>query len=405
MDLKDRLLWVSKEEEIKSGETTDIYFVYSSEVIRKKVKERKVVMEVYARKFPYDANWGVLCGVYEVVKLLEGLPLNLRAMEEGEIFLADEKSSIYEPVLQIEANYPDIAIYENPILGFLCFTSGIATKAARLRMLAKDRMLFSFGTRRTHPAIAPSIERATYLAGFDGVSNVLGAKLMGKKPVGTMPHAMMLCFGSTKEAWKAFDETLPDDVPRIALIDTFGDEKQEALEALEVFGEKLNGIRIDTPSSRRGNIRKIVEEVKWELSLRGAKDVKIYVSGGIDEQDIEELRDLVYGFGVGTSVSSAPVIDFSAKIVQVFELGKWKPIAKRGDIAGKKEVFRKQDALKDMVTLYGREKPEGYKSLLKDFIVEGKIVRDFKSLDEIREDLKRKLKLIEEFGASLEWRI
>ncbi|GBC75658.1 Nicotinate phosphoribosyltransferase pncB2 [archaeon HR06] len=403
MDLKDRIFWISKEEEIKGGETTDIYFVYTSKVIREKLKGKRVVMEVYARSLPYEANWGVLCGVYEVVKLLEGLPVNLRAMEEGEVFLVNKNSSIYEPVLQIEANYPDIAIYENPLLGFLCFSSGIATKAARIKILAKDKMVFSFGTRRSHPSIAPTIERAAYLSGFDSVSNLLGAKLMNKRPVGTMPHALIQCFGSAKEAWKAFDEVLDKDIPRIALIDTFGDEKQEALEALEILGNRLYGVRLDTPSSRRGNMKKIIEEVRWELNIRGAKDIKIFVSGGIDEEEILQLRDLVDGFGVGTSVSSAPSIDFSAKIVQVFEKDKWVFRSKKGDIAGRKEVFRRKGTLKDLVTLAGKEY-EGEK-LLKDFLIDGKIVREFKSLEEIRESLKEKYKLIEEGNMALEWKV
>jgi len=402
-DLEDRTFWLATESEIKNAETTDIYFEYTSGVLKKKGITPRVVMEVYARKVPYTENWGVAAGIYEVAKLLEGLPVDVNAVDEGEIFLTNPNSVIYEPILQIEGKYTGFATYENPILGFLCSLSGIATKAARIRLAAGKRPVFSFGTRRVHPVLAPAVERASFIGGIDRVSNILGARLMGKTPVGTMPHSFIQCFDDQRKAWSAFDEIVAKEIPRIVLVDTLSDEKTESIMALETLGKTLYGIRIDTPSSRRGEWRKIVEEVRWELNIRGGKHVKIFISGGLDEEQLKEFRDLVDGFGVGTSVSAAPPLDFSAKIVELEEDGKKVYRAKRGDIGGRKQVYRNESKWDDIVTLAINKPPAGYGRLLTPLIRNGEIVRPFKSLDSIQKALLRKLQSIAEAQPKVHW--
>jgi nicotinate phosphoribosyltransferase len=382
-DLGDRIFWLASEKEIKEAQTTDVYFLYTKRLLEAKGLKARVVMEVYVRKLPYEGNWGVVSGIYEVAKLLEGLPVNVKAVEEGDIFPVQPSSAVYAPLLQIEGRYVDFAEYENALLGLLCYSTGVSTKAARIRLKGWGKVLFSFGTRRTHPALAPLVERAAYIAGFDGVSNVLGARLLGVSPVGTMPHSLILTVGDARLAWKWFDEVVDQKVPRVALVDTFYDEKAEALMALEELGPRLYGVRLDTPSSRRGDWRKIIEEVRWELNLRGARDVKLFVSGGLDEEDVERLKDLVDGFGVGTSVSAAPVVDFSAKVVEVERDGKMVPRAKRGDIGGRKQLYRLEDGATYVVAPAGL--PVKGEPLLKDLIVGGKLVRRLLSPQEIRE--------------------
>ncbi|MCS7116044.1 MAG: nicotinate phosphoribosyltransferase [Nitrososphaerota archaeon] len=403
MDLKDRLFWIAKEDEIKKAETTDVYFIHTVNALRKSGTDPHVVMEVFARELPYQENWAIATGIYEVAKLLEGLPVNVMAMDEGEVFLASRGSAVYEPILQIEGKYTDIAIFETVILGLITSSTSVSTKAARLRLIAGDKLLFSFGTRRAHPALAPMIERATYIAGFDGVSNVLGARLIGRRPVGTMPHAFILSFEDQREAWKAFDRTLPEDLPRIALIDTLFDEKIEAIMALEALGKRLYGVRLDTPRSRRGDFRKIIEEVRWELNIRGGESVKIFASGAIDEDTIMKVRDLVDGFGIGTTVSNPPVIDFSMKIVQVELDGKVSFRAKRGDLGGKKQVYRDEESFEDTVTLALKQPPEKGKPLLTPLIENGKIVRNFKGIDEIRSSVLSKLNRLRSVQPRLKW--
>jgi nicotinate phosphoribosyltransferase len=401
-DLRDRLFWLANEREIKSAKTTDIYFLNTKEVLAKHKIDSEVVMEVYARDLPEDARWGVLSGVYEVAKLLEGLPLDVWSFDEGSIFLADGRGALYEPVMTISGRYRDFVEYENPVLGLLSSSTSISTKASRFRVAAGDRQVISFGTRRVHPALAPLIERGCYLAGFDGVSNVLGGKLLGVEPSGTMPHALVQVLGDQEKAWRLYDETMPKGVKRTALIDTFWDEKAEAIKAYETLGKNLWGVRIDTPASRRGNFRQIIEEVKWELKIRGGGAVKIFVSGRLTEEDVVQLKDLVDGFGVGTAVAYPPSIDFSAKIVEVSDKGKTYLRGKRGGLGGRKDVHRSK-GFKDTVVFHGTAAPKGSKPMLRQIIRKGKIVGDFESIDSIRGRVIRELSEVTQAEPALVW--
>ena len=403
-DLDDRLFWMPSEDEIKDAVTTDVYFEYARDALKFAGINPVVTMEVFTRKNPFGSNWAVVSGIYEVAKLLQGLPVDVDAMEEGEVFLTDPELAVNEPVLRITGRYQDFGVYENPVLGFLCQASGVCTKAARLVQLAEGKTVIGFGTRRVHPALAPIVERSSILGGLDSVSNVLGARLMKSKASGTMPHAFILCVGDEAEAWRIFDRALPEDIPRIALVDTISDEKFASILALQTLGSRLYGVRLDTPGSRRGDMRKLVQEVRWELDLRGGKDVKIIVSGGIDEKDVVELRDWVDGFGIGTSISAAPVIDFSCKIVEVQdESGRRIPRAKRGDLAGRKNVFRDPETMSDVVTT-GEVPPDGrYVSLLRPLVRNGKIVRDFAPLDSLRERTRGLVRKVSAVSPSLRW--
>lgn len=180
---------------------------------------------------------------------------------------------------------------------------------------------------------------------------------------------------------------LPEEVPRIALVDTFCDERESALKAARVLKEKLKGVRLDTPSSRRGNMRAIVEEVKWTLRLHGL-EVPIIVSGGLDEEKVEELRDLVDAFGVGTSIAFPPSVDVSADIVEVLEGDKWVPRSKRGKLPGFKQLFRDR-CFKDEVLPWGSE---GKGTPLLTKVMEGgEVVTKLPKITEIRDYVLRQL--------------
>lgn len=402
-DLDDRMFWLASEDEIRRGKTTDEYFLHTKEVLRKNLVDTRVVMEVYARDVPYPQNWGVVTGIYEAAKLLEGLPINVWAFDEGAVFVADASTALYEPLMVIEGKYSDFAEYETALLGLLTSSTNVSTRAARFRMAAGKKLLFSFGTRRVHPALAPLVERACYIAGFDGVSNVLGAKLLKIGASGTMPHALIQILGDQERAWKMFDKTIPRDVRRIALVDTFWDEKTEAVKALQVLGSKLWGIRLDTPASRRGDFRKIIEETRWELDIRGGKKVKLIASGRLDEDSVSNLSDLVDGFGVGTAVAYPPVIDLSAKIVEVTSRGRREFRAKRGGLGGRKAVYRSR-GFRDCVSLEGSPRPPGTAAMLKPLLVKGKLVRGYEGVEALRSRVARGLQELKPSQPSLSWR-
>jgi nicotinate phosphoribosyltransferase len=222
----------------------------------------------------------------------------------------------------------------------------VASRAAYVRVAAGEKPVVAFGIRRIHPVLAPAMDRAAYIGGMDGVSSILGAEACGIEPTGTMPHALMIVFGDQVEAWKAYDEVVEPGSPRVILVDTYYDEKTEAIMAAETLGSRLDGVRLDTPGTRRGDFPKIVKEVRWELDLRGHQGVKIFVSGGLNDRTVQELSEAgADAFGVGTWVSGAPTLDFAMDIVEV----DGEPRAKRGKLGGRKQVWRCQECLMDEV--------------------------------------------------------
>jgi len=371
---------IASEKEIKEGKVTDVYFSRTMEILEEKKIDSWVRAEFIAKSFPHDWEWAVLAGIEECAQLLEGLGINVRAMEEGTIFRP------LQPVMELEGNYKDFGKYETALLGLICQASGIATKAARCKKLAGQKWVISFGARRMHPAISPMIERSAFIGGCDGVAAETSAKLIGENPMGTMPHALVLIMGDTVEATRAFHEVVQKGIGRISLIDTFNDEKFEAIRVAEALRDDLLGVRLDTPSSRRGNFFEILREVRWELDLRGFKGVKIFVSGGIDENDISKYSPFVDAFGVGTAISNAPVIDFSMDIVEI----NGKPIAKRGKMSGGKKVLRCQRCYNDHVLPIKANVEEctcggKYIEILSPFFKEGKICKELPKPQRIRE--------------------
>ncbi|MEW6097500.1 MAG: nicotinate phosphoribosyltransferase [bacterium] len=372
---------IATSQQIKDGKVTDVYFQRTVEILKEKNIDKKVTAEIRATDLPLDWNWAVLCGIEEIAYLLQDKPVQIRCMREGTIFKAGE------PVLEIAGNYTDFAILETALLGLLCQASGVATKASRCRIAAENKTVLSFGARRMHPALAPMIDRAAFIGGCDGVAVIQSAEMIGITPKGTMPHALILIVGDPVEAFLLFHEVEPIDVPRIALVDTFGDEKFEAIKAAEALGHNLSAVRIDTPNSRRGNFKKILEEVRWELNIRGFKDVKIFVSGGLDEHSILQLNEVADGYGVGTSLSNAPVVNFAMDIVEI----EGNPIAKRGKLSGSKNVLQCPDCHQRKVVPKDTELEKcplckkKYESLLDTLIKDGKVVADIPSPKKIRD--------------------
>ena len=375
------MFYMASEDDLRKGRVTDVYFERALQILKAKGISRHVTMEVRTKGLPSNWEWAVYSGLEEVVELLQGMPVNVRALQEGTVFYP------YEPVLEIEGRYEDFGAYETEVLGLICQASGVATGSARVKLAAGGKPVFSFGARRMHPAIAPMIERSAYIGGCDGVADKLGAQKIGIQPVGTIPHAFILIIGDTVKASLYFDEVIEKGVPRLILIDTFHDEKFEAIDVADALKERLYGIRFDTPGSRRGDMKQIIKETKWELDLRGYKDIKFMVSGGLDENKVRELKEVVDLFGVGTYISNSPVVDFAMDIVEI----EHKPFAKRGKESGRKTLLRCKKCGNRVVSVY----PAGMdrcglcggqiEELMKPVITNGKVVADLPPAGKIRD--------------------
>ncbi|MGH7424353.1 MAG: nicotinate phosphoribosyltransferase, partial [Candidatus Methylomirabilales bacterium] len=174
----------AREDDIKAGRITDVYFLRTLEILDREKINAVVEAEVTLKAFPESWAWGILAGIEEVAGLLTGLPVDVDAFSEGSSF------RVGEPILTARGPYREWGHYETAILGLLCQASGIATKAARCKRAAEGRTVISFGARRMHPVLAPMIERNAFIGGCDGVAVVKSAELIKEEPVGTMPHTL-----------------------------------------------------------------------------------------------------------------------------------------------------------------------------------------------------------------------
>jgi len=344
--------WICDFEEVRSGGTTDIYLERMLDVLRADGKADTHVSAEFSGDLPENYEWGVFVGLDEVLRLLEGRRVDVWALPEGSVFRGEDLYGVEEPVMVVRGPYSEFALLETAILGVLSYSCGVATAAARVKLAAGGSPVFAFGIRRMHPALAAVSDRAAYIGGMDGFSGVAAGRRLGVAPVGTMPHSLILVYGVQEQAWMAFDKYSPPQVPRTLLCDTLSDEKDEVIRAANLLGSRLSAVRLDTPKSRRGDFEHIVREVRWELDRRGFKNVKIMVSGGLDERSIRSLKEAGADlFGVGTSVAAARVIDFSMDLCEV----DGKPVSKRGRFSGLKNVYRCVECLSDVVVGWGEK--------------------------------------------------
>ena len=312
-------------EAVLSGETADIYFARTVEILRREGLNPVATMEVFS------SGAGVFCGIEEVKALLSRvLPEDKRevwALAEGETM--KEK----EVVLRITAPYQSYGLYETAMLGILAHCSGWATAARECVEAAQGIPVISFGARHVHPSVAGIMDYSAIIGGCTGCSSIAGAKLAGIEPSGTIPHALILIIGDTVKATLAFDKHMPSSVSRVSLVDTFKDEAEESILVARALGKKLDAVRLDTPSERGRVTPDLVREVRARLDLAGFKYVKIFVSGGISAERIRQFIQEgapVDGFGIGSYITRAKPIDFTADLHEVAG----KPIAKRGRIPG-----------------------------------------------------------------------
>ncbi len=308
-----------------NGETADIYFPRTVEILKKERINPVATMEVFPRRA------GILCGIEEVKALLAEVltkdNCEVWALSQGEQF------NRKEVVLRIKAPYQSYGIYETAYLGILSHCSGWATAARECVDVAQGIPVISFGARHVHPSVVGIMEYSAIVGGCAGCASTAGAKLAGIQPTGTIPHALIIILGNTAKASMAFDKHMPPEVPRIALVDTFEDEVRESVTVAKAMRGKLQGVRLDTPSERGRVTADLVKEVRAWLDLEGFKDVKIVASGGLDPERIKYFIDEgapVDIFAVGSYISDARPIDFTADLHEV----DGKPIAKRGRMPG-----------------------------------------------------------------------
>lgn len=318
-------------DEIRAGATADVYFARGADILRRIGRlDTPVVAEVFSQ------GEGLLCGVEEALGLLMGRRVDVDGLAEGEAF------GPKEPVLRLTGPYGAFGLFETALLGILASASGWATAARRVREAAPDALLVSFGARHVHPAVASTMERAAVVGGLDGAASVLAARLVGKEPVGTVPHAVVLLAGDTVQVAQLLAADGVDG-PVTVLVDTYHDEVEESLRVAEALGPALAGVRLDTPAERGGVTPGLVQEVRARLDRSGFGDVQIFVSGNLTPERILLLQAAgATRFGVGHYVSSAAPIDMTMDLKVI----DGRDVAKRGRLPGQTPTERLRPRLR-----------------------------------------------------------
>jgi Nicotinic acid phosphoribosyltransferase len=323
---------------VLAGETADVYFERARRILAAEGLDPVVSMEIFGREE------GILCGAEEALAYLRqilGPGKRLDPTPAVESLHDGDPIARKEVVMRITARYSSFGLYETAILGILSQSTGWATAARRIVDAAAPIPVIGFGARHVHPSVVDQMDYASVVGGCVGASTPAGARLAGLAPTGTMPHALIIIFGDTVRAAEAFDRHIDPNVPRIVLVDTFKDEAEEALRVADALGDRLWGVRLDTPSERGRVTADLVKEVRARLDQAGHPRVKIVVSGGLDLDRIAYFKESgapIDSFAVGSAISDASPIDFTGDLKEI----DGQPVAKRGRIPGRTENPRLQ---------------------------------------------------------------
>ena len=386
---------------------TDLYQVTMAACyVGEGLETRSASFELFARKMPEDFGYLVAMGLAEALRYLETLKFssiqiaNLQklalfehapdrfweilknggftgtvwAVAEGTIVLANE------PILRVEAPLWQAQWVETYLLNVVNYQTLVATRSARIRDVAgDDAKLYEFGTRRAFgPQASLMAARSALAAGFDGTSNVLAALQLGRVPVGTMAHSLVMALVATEgteiKAFKAFARYFPT-AP--LLIDTY--DSIAAATALKLNPPKhLTGVRIDS-----GDLVALSKEIRDLLP-----GVDIVASGDLDEFRIEELKNegaCLDGYGIGTQLVTGSPVNGVYKLVEIDSIPVMKESMNKISYPGRKQIFRRinTDRLSDRIGLMDDKIQAGEVTLLKKVMENGQQLKVPESLETI----------------------
>ena len=386
---------------------TDLYELTMAQIYLDRGLTDTAVFSLYVRELPKERNFLVVGGINRLLEGLYHFKFTDRELEylkklklfkdwfldwlegfsfEGNIYAIPEGRIVFreEPIVQIEAPLPVAQILETFVMNRVHLGTVLTSKAARIYAAAGGKILVDFGCRRAHGFEAGNIAAySAIVAGWHATSNLEAGALFNLPVSGTMAHSYVMVLGE-EDAFKEFYKHYPDKA--VYLIDTYDVLKAAELTVkLAKEGFKPVGVRIDS-----GDIPTLVREVRKLLDLNGLNDVKIIVSGGVDEYKIQEWKNLpIDGYGVGTKFvtsSDRPYLDMAYKLVEYGGEPKFKLSKGKKTYPFKKQVFRFYSNGRfhyDFVTKYGTD-VEG-EPLVEKVVENGKLLKEIESWKTARE--------------------
>jgi nicotinate phosphoribosyltransferase len=317
---------------------------------------------------------------------------DVHAMPEGTLFFAEE------PILRVTAPIPEAQLIESRIINLLHFQTLVASKAARVVLSAPGKLLVDFGMRRAHGAEAALFAaRASYIAGFDGTSNVLAGAEFDIPVYGTMAHSFIQAHDSEALAFEHFARSQPSNVT--LLIDTYDTEAAahtvtQLAPRLKEMGITVKAVRLDS-----GDLADHARKVRRILDDAGFSGIAIFSSGNLDEYKLRTLLSQeapIDGFGVGTHLATsadAPYLDCAYKLQEYAGQARRKRSEGKATWPGRKQVYRAFDATDvmagDLITLENDAAPG--EPLITPQMRNGRRLHKPETLVEIRQRAAREL--------------
>lgn len=355
---------------------------------------------------PPECDWLADCGFFEAdfVDSLRSLRFtgDVHAIPEGTLFFPDQ------PMLRISAPLPEAQIVETRLINLLQYQSMVASKAVRSVLAAPRKLLVDFGLRRAHGSEAGLMaSRASYIAGFDGTSNVLAARQFGIPMYGTMAHSFIMAHDDEALAYEHFALSQPNNVT--LLIDTYDTEKGASKVAglapkLKQAGVKIRSVRLDS-----GDLAALSKSVREILDRAGLVNTRIFASGDLDEFALRDLLNAgspIDGFGIGTRLTTSadhPYLNCAYKLQDYAGKARRKYSPGKVSWPGRKQIYRFYDETgtmdHDVLTLDDRAEPG--EALLQPVMKAGSRCNPPESLSTIRERLAGQLTRLPEKLRSL----
>jgi nicotinate phosphoribosyltransferase len=340
---------------------------------------------------PDDLTWLSQRGFDDkAIEALAGLRFtgDVVAIPEGRVVLADE------PLLEVTAPLPEAQLVETFLLNQTTLQIALASKAARCRIAAGEIELVDFALRRAHGVeAARAVARCTAMAGFVATSNLDAAREYDLRPAGTMAHSYIEAFGSERDAFEAFAEDLPGRTT--FLVDTY-DTVRGVQAAIDVIRRRhLTGdlaVRLDS-----GDLDALARQTRQLLDEAGLRHVKIFVSGGLDEHDLQRFRTEhvpVDGAGLGTLVgvaADAPYVQSVYKLVAYDGRAVAKLSTGKATLPGPKQVWRRPPIDVDLLSTRDEDGPDGFEPLLEPVMRGGRRLGPPDSLERARARLEQDL--------------
>ena len=338
-----------------------------------------------------ELNFSIMAGIEQLTEYIDNLhfgeedisylrSLNLFDEEfltalanfhfSGDIYAVPEGTVVFpgEPLIRVTAPIFEAQLIETALLNIINHQTLIATKACRVCRAAGDTKVLEFGLRRAQgPDAGIYGARAAIIGGCSSTSNVLVGQMYGVPVAGTHAHSWVMSFPDELTAFRKYAEFFPDSC--MLLVDTFDTLNSGIPNAITVFkelraaGHEPTGIRLDS-----GDLAYLTKEARRMLDAAGFPNVKICVSGDLDETLIQSLRmqgACIDVWGVGTKMitsENTPSLGGVYKLSAVKENGQFVPKIKISENPvkvtnpGQKMLYRIYDnasgkALADLIAL------------------------------------------------------